>query len=317
MTTSVCMGIYNGEKYIEQQLESIYEQTKQPDEVILCDDGSTDATVSIVMSFIKRHGLDGKWRLLQNTENKGYPENFYYAMSLCTQEIVFLADQDDIWKPEKLEKMCEVFETHSQAKVVCCKFGLIDAQGNRIRAIMQPTVSRESCDLNNVSIEKVLYKCEWPGMVLAYSREWYETKRKLINRRMTIPHDLLICAWAGEEQGFLQMDLELAFHRRHDKNIGEEEHRIQRLLRKEKKLRDIETYCRYLQEFEKNNILVTQEGRKALEKKLSFMQDRYAALADNRLRGIGIYVKKHREQVRLSTVICDMLIVLKAKLICK
>ena len=105
MTVSVCMGTYNGETYIEQQLNTILRQTKAPEEVILCDDGSTDNTVSIIERFIRKNGLDGKWKLYRNKINKGYPSNFYYACSLCNEEIVFLADQDDIWKNDKIEKM--------------------------------------------------------------------------------------------------------------------------------------------------------------------------------------------------------------------
>ena len=63
MTVSVCMGIYNGEKYIEEQLDSILRQTRRAEEVILCDDCSTDRTVEIVRLFIEKHGLGESWRL--------------------------------------------------------------------------------------------------------------------------------------------------------------------------------------------------------------------------------------------------------------
>ena len=71
------MGLYNGERYLEEQLQSILQQTKMPDEVILCDDGSTDATVKIAEQFIEKNGLGGSWKLFCNESNKGYPENFY------------------------------------------------------------------------------------------------------------------------------------------------------------------------------------------------------------------------------------------------
>ena len=76
MTISVCMCTYNGEKYILPQLESIHAQTVAPDEVIICDDNSTDQTVSIIRDFIKEHGLEDTWSLHCNEENKGYPGNF-------------------------------------------------------------------------------------------------------------------------------------------------------------------------------------------------------------------------------------------------
>ena len=59
MRISVCMGVYNGEKYIKEQLESIRLQTRQPDEVILCDDRSTDTTCQVVDEYLTEHSCDG------------------------------------------------------------------------------------------------------------------------------------------------------------------------------------------------------------------------------------------------------------------
>ena len=70
MTASVCMGIYNGAEYLEAQLESIRNQSKAPDEVILCEDGSSDCSGEIAEAFIKRHGLSGRWKLCR----KGQPK---------------------------------------------------------------------------------------------------------------------------------------------------------------------------------------------------------------------------------------------------
>ena len=141
MTVSVCMGIYNGEKYIEEQLDSILRQTRRAEEVILCDDCSTDRTVEIVRLFIERNGLQESWRLYCNGENRGYPGNFYYVMGLCTGDVVFLADQDDVWAATKLERMCMVLEGHPEADVLACKFGLMDGAGERIHAVMAPSHS--------------------------------------------------------------------------------------------------------------------------------------------------------------------------------
>lgn len=230
MTVSVCMGTYNGETYIEQQLNTILRQTKAPEEVILCDDGSTDRTVSIIEQFIRKNGLDDKWKLYRNKINKGYPSNFYYACSLCNEEIVFLADQDDIWKNDKIEKMCRVMEENPQSKSICCKFNLMDEKEQEIHSIMAPTHAHETGEVRNVPIEEIFYKCQWPGMVMAYRRDWYESWTK---GNYQIPHDFLIAARAAEEGGFFQLDETLAYHRRHDHNTGGEEHHIRKLLNKD------------------------------------------------------------------------------------
>ena len=176
MTVSVCMGIYNGEKYIEEQLDSILRQTRRAEEVILCDDCSTDRTVEIVRLFIEKHGLGESWRLCCNGENRGYPGNFYYAMSLCAGDVVFLADQDDVWAETKLERMCAVLEEHPEAEVLACKFGLMDGEGERIHAVMAPSRSLGTRKLRQVGLREIFRKYQWPGMVLAYRNGWYRER---------------------------------------------------------------------------------------------------------------------------------------------
>ena len=317
MTTSVCMGIYNGGKYIERQLASILEQSKAVDEVILCDDGSKDDTAAIAERFIRENKLEDRWKLYRNTENKGYPANFYYAMSLCSGDIIFLADQDDIWSADKVKRMCDIFEEHSEASCVSCKFGLIDADGQKIRSIMAVVRSKESGQIRNVTIDDVFYKCEWPGMVMAYRREWYErrvaewsSERNNIYE-LNIPHDFLVAAWAAEENGFFQLDAELAWHRRHDNNAGEEEHRITRLINKDRKVGEIKKYLHNLELFKGYDVLKTDGGKRALDQKRFIMSGRLEALLSRRVCRVVQNAWKNRKSTRFVTFVCDVLIAIK------
>ena len=315
MTTSVCMGLYNGAEYIEEQLYSILHQTKAPDEVILCDDGSTDDTVALVQHFIQANALEKHWKLYCNEKTKGYPGNFYYACSLCTQEIVFLADQDDIWEKHKIQHMCEVLEQQPQAKSVCCKFGLIDTNGAEIHTVMAPTHASGTGQLRSISVADVFYKCEWPGMVMAFRRAWYW---QWIDQLCPggaekgfpgIPHDFCICAKAAEENGFLQLDEELAFHRRHDHNAGGEEHRLKVLLNKQRKLEEVAKYLNILTNFKSEFVLQTAEGKSALERKYCSMEARHQALASGSMLQVICAAHNYKDYVRPVTVICDLLIV--------
>ena len=306
MTVSVCMGTYNGETYIEQQLNTILQQTKAPEEVILSNDGSTDNTVSIIERFIRKNGLEGKWKLYRNKINKGYPSNFYYACSLCNEEIVFLADQDDIWKSDKIEKMCRVMEENPGAKSVCCKFNLMDEKEQEIHSIMAPTHAHETGEVRNVPVEEIFYKCQWPGMVMAYCRDWYESWTK---GNYQIPHDFLIAARAAEEGGFFQLDETLAYHRRHDHNTGGEEHHIRKLLNRDRKLKEIRDYLQILQQFLKEEVLTTQTAKLLLNRKTTVMQQREAALQSGRISAVIKNAWKNRKYVRLATAVCDVIIV--------
>lgn len=307
MRISVCMGIYNGEKYIRQQLDCIRQQTRLPEEVILCDDGSTDGTREIVKEYLADYpGLNG-WKLYENQKNKGYPANFYDAMRLCNGDIVFLADQDDIWDIRKIERMCQVMESDDKILVLGCTFGLIDEKNEAIHSVMAPAERNTEGKLRAVSIDQVFYKCEWPGMVLAYRNAWYCKSAE--QKHPDIPHDFLICARAADEEGFYQLEEILAYHRRHEENAGGEEHRIGRLLNKERKLKEIRDYNRILEEFRKESVLKTEKGNDALQEKCRSMQERYQALCSGKIRSVLKNAWKYRKEVRFATVVCDVLIV--------
>ena len=103
---SVAMVSYNGEKYIRQQLDSILTQLIPQDEIIISDDGSTDRTKEIIEEYQKR---DSRIRLIEGP-GRGVKKNVEHVLKQCRGEIIFLADQDDIWKPEKVKKVLEVME---------------------------------------------------------------------------------------------------------------------------------------------------------------------------------------------------------------
>ena len=89
MTVSVVMATYNGVEYLEEQLDTIREQTRSVNELIICDDGSTDNTVGILKDYISRYGLAEKWQVYENSSNLGYADNFNHAASLATGDLLF------------------------------------------------------------------------------------------------------------------------------------------------------------------------------------------------------------------------------------
>ena len=97
---SVCMATYNGGKFIREQLESILSQLPPDAEIIIADDGSTDDTLLVVDSL-----NESRIRVLPAERHLGVIYNFERALRASKGEIVFLADQDDVWLPGKVE-MC-------------------------------------------------------------------------------------------------------------------------------------------------------------------------------------------------------------------
>lgn len=98
---SIAIATYNGAKYLREQLDSIYAQSMLPDEIIVCDDCSTDDTITILDEYKKNYGL----KFCVNNENLGFVKNFEKAISLCSGEYIALSDQDDFWFPFKIETL--------------------------------------------------------------------------------------------------------------------------------------------------------------------------------------------------------------------
>ena len=100
MDVSVALCTFNGALYLREQLESLLRQTSPPTELVLSDDGSSDASVSIVAEFAGTVGM--KLVVAPAHARLGVTQNFNLALSLCSGQYVALSDQDDVWRPEKL-----------------------------------------------------------------------------------------------------------------------------------------------------------------------------------------------------------------------
>ena len=100
---SVAMATCNGARWLREQLDSIYAQTWPRLEVVVSDDASTDGTVEILARYAGERGL----RYEVNPARLGLVKNFERALSLCRGAYVALADQDDVWKPHKIQTLIE------------------------------------------------------------------------------------------------------------------------------------------------------------------------------------------------------------------
>ena len=129
-TVSVALCTYNGAPYVRQQLVSILAQTVPPAEVIVSDDGSTDRTVELVRAVWERQRPPGTTlRLLVNETPLGVVRNFEQAMGACAGEVIALSDQDDMWRPDKLELMLAQFGARPDLGVLFTDARLVDDDG--------------------------------------------------------------------------------------------------------------------------------------------------------------------------------------------
>lgn len=123
-TISVAMCTYNGARFLPEQLESILSQTRLPDELIICDDASTDGSVEIIKTFLRQASFEVRFET--NDINRGSTRNFEKAIRLCRHEIIVLADQDDVWLPDKLESVERAFHGRDNVAATFSDAELID-----------------------------------------------------------------------------------------------------------------------------------------------------------------------------------------------
>lgn len=125
MKISVALATYNGATYLDEQLQSIAAQTRCPDELVVCDDGSTDDTVAIVRRFAAAAPFDV--RLEIGGQNLGAAGNFSRAVASCRGDVIALCDQDDVWLPHKLARLEQALDEDPRVAFVFSDAALIDA----------------------------------------------------------------------------------------------------------------------------------------------------------------------------------------------
>lgn len=113
---SVVLCTYNGGKFLSEQLQSIIDQTRLPDEIVICDDCSTDNTIQVIREFICKE--PDLIQLSQNQTQLGYIKNFESGIRLATGDIIFLSDQDDVWDKRKIEIFEQTFDANKKAGLV-------------------------------------------------------------------------------------------------------------------------------------------------------------------------------------------------------
>lgn len=121
---SVCMSVKNGEKYLREQVMSILPQLRAMDELIVCDDNSTDRSISVLSSF-----QDPRIKILKG-KGHGLVESFGQALTHSSGDLIFLADQDDVWSALKIRTMTQCLESYD---LVVCDCAMVD-ESRRVKA---------------------------------------------------------------------------------------------------------------------------------------------------------------------------------------
>lgn len=215
-TISVVMTTFNGERYVREQLESIYLQTRAPSEVIICDDRSTDATADMVKQFIVERGLSS-WQLFINHKNLGWQRNFFNAMRRATGDIIFLCDQDDIWYSDKIEVMTHVM---TQERGMLCLSGRIMTIDQHGRSTSDPgfPAGGASWRVEKREFSRRFNTTVLLGCTLSFRREIAEVIARLGVDYYS--HDEQVCRLAALLDGLYILDRPVLKYRIHSSNAS-------------------------------------------------------------------------------------------------
>ncbi len=207
---SIAMATYIGEKFLEDQLDSIVNQTYKNLEIIICDDCSTDNTINIIKYFQKR---DRRIKLYQNKKQLGVLKNFEKAISLYSGEYIAISDQDDIWIANKIEIMLSEIEENI---LIYHDDTLIDRSGKLLHnSFFQ---SNEIC-INKNYDTRALFLDNWIlGHACMFS---FKLKEDILPIPFEIEHyDMWIAIVASKMGKIKYIDRQLVLWRQHGTNTS-------------------------------------------------------------------------------------------------
>jgi glycosyltransferase involved in cell wall biosynthesis len=202
------MATFNGERFVDAQLRSILAQLDADDEIVIVDDASTDRTRERIAAF-----SDPRIRLHANERNEGVFGSFERALRMTSGDVVFLADQDDVWLPGKRARLCEALESDAAVTVALSDAQVIDADG----AVVAPSFMALRGGFRS-GLLSTLTKNRYLGCAMAF-------KRQLLDIALPIPpdvpmHDMWLGAISVLVGRTVYVDRPLMQYRRHSANVS-------------------------------------------------------------------------------------------------
>jgi len=263
---SIPLLTYNGERYLQEQLDSIFNQSYKNIEVLAFDDASTDRTIKILEQYHKSHGLV----YTINRSNLGFIKNAQQSLAACKGDFLAPADQDDIWKLDKIEKLVANIGDNL---LIYTDSIPIDEQGNQladyfvqqVRNLVEGNNNKNFFFENTISAHAMLFR------------------RQLLEHALPIPKEMVFHDWwiafVAATYGHIKLYKEpLVYYRRHPAQVTIENKRdytnfIDRLIFKEHRLKQTkQNTLKNLRSFSTLNIL-DKETKELLDQLITHLEN--------------------------------------------
>ncbi|WP_439668160.1 glycosyltransferase family 2 protein [Cupriavidus necator] len=216
------MCTHNAGIFLDVQLRSLVEQARMPQHIVVSDDLSTDGTWEKLEAWAAavEDALDVRVTLIRNAERLGVTKNFEQAIRALGTDIVFLADQDDIWLPTKIARLAQCIEGNSDVLLVHSDAFLVDAEGKKLgKSLFEALrLSRHERDLvaQDNFFEIYCRRNLVTGMATAFHRD-------LLSLALPFPqewiHDEWLAICAAAIGRVLMLDDKLTMYRQHESNV--------------------------------------------------------------------------------------------------
>ncbi len=168
---SVALCTYNASEIIIHQLNTILTQTYPVDEIVICDDHSTDHTIEVISNYLHKQKV--KFKIFQNDQRLGKNDVFEKCLMLCSGDVIFMSTQKDPWRVDKVEKfMAEMIDP--QVQCVMCDADMLDENGqltgHKLSEICRTYTAKNSLEV----FHHLLKGFHAYGGTMAYKKELIE-----------------------------------------------------------------------------------------------------------------------------------------------
>lgn len=218
----VALCTHNGSDFLADQLSSILGQTRPVDEIVLSDDDSSDRTVRLAKEVVAAHretvGHAPSLVVLENRPALGVTANFEHALAASTTDLVALSDQDDVWRPDRVERALRALERRPGVELVASDARLIDARGDDLGTRMFETLGIDDATASRLELNpfvELLRRNLLTGATMIVTRE-------LVRRARPFPpswvHDEWLAMVAAVGGGLAVVREPLIDYRQHGGN---------------------------------------------------------------------------------------------------
>lgn len=214
---SVAIAVYNSSRYMKEQLDSITAQTRLPDEVVFCDDCSSDNTVELLENW--KRTVPFEVNIFRNPHNLGCTKNFSQALEKCSGDAVIVSDCDDVWLEHRVEKCAGLFESDENLGLITGNARLIDGEGVFQNMLLDEYLTK----MHVREFWRFFYPLDspmtvWTGCTMA-------VRKSVLNQILPVPpqlacHDIWIFLLAPLAGKILYLDEPLIEYRLHGKNYS-------------------------------------------------------------------------------------------------